>query len=185
MIKKFVKNLFFSSQKEWKITESSGCKTDRRWSHCGFTQTWQRQRWEWTSLTGNRGENVRIQVSMRQCGLQAWGGKGTLGENNLAVELLPWICGAEIDRAGWKSWWWRQKLKKQLQIKFETLGGICRYRENDVSAGLQRNKGQCKRRNSVKFMERHGEGETQSAWERGKSRKGGLDALLEIPSVEG
>lgn len=40
---------------------------------------------------------MRIQVSVREFGLQAWGRKGALGENNLAMELLPWICGAEID----------------------------------------------------------------------------------------
>lgn len=34
--------------------------------------------------------------SMRDCDLQAWGGKGTLGENNLAVKLLPWICGLRL-----------------------------------------------------------------------------------------
>ena len=43
---------------------------------------------------------MRSEVSMRQCDIQVWGGKGTLGENDLAVELLHWLCGAEIDGAG-------------------------------------------------------------------------------------
>jgi len=43
---------------------------------------------------------VRSQVSMRQRGIQVCGGKGALGENDLAMELLHRVCGAEIDGAG-------------------------------------------------------------------------------------
>lgn len=38
--------------------------------------------------------------AVRQRGIQVWGGKGALGENDLAMELLHRVCGAEIDGAG-------------------------------------------------------------------------------------
>ena len=69
------------------------------WRGCHRLQFWIKER-EWISLTGNRGANVRSQVSMRQRGIQVCGGKGALGENDMAVELLHWVCGAEIDGAG-------------------------------------------------------------------------------------
>lgn len=47
---------------------------------------------------------MRSEVSVRQRGVWVWGGKGALGDNNLAVELLHLLCGAEIDGAGWKGW---------------------------------------------------------------------------------
>lgn len=43
---------------------------------------------------------MRSQVCVRQCGIQVWGGKRAPGENDLAVELLHQLCGAEIDGAG-------------------------------------------------------------------------------------
>lgn len=42
---------------------------------------------------------MRIQVSERVW-LTGTGTEGALEENNLAVEFLLWICGAEIDGAG-------------------------------------------------------------------------------------
>lgn len=68
-----------------------------------------------------------------------------------------------------------------------SIGRICWYRKKEVAAGLQRNKRQCKRRNSVQVHAKRWRGGRNTArrvlGEGRKSRKGGLDVLHEIPLV--
>lgn len=129
MIKKFVKNFLFSTPKEWKSTESSGRKTDRRWSHCGFTQTWQRQRWELISLTGTRGENVGIEESMKVW-LADMGREGGSRGEQLGCRA------SALDLWGWDRWSRMKKLvmeKETEEAVIDQIWGICRYRKKEVS----------------------------------------------------